>query len=62
MLEAMLGELRQEAATTRRVLECVPGDKLNWKPHAKSMSLGQLSLHVASISQPGSGACSVGGV
>ncbi|SRR6266404_2789729 len=49
MLEPMLNELRQEAATTRRVLERVPGNKLSWKPHQKSMSLGQLALHVASI-------------
>jgi len=49
MLEPMINELRQEAATTRRVLERVPGDKLFWKPHQKSMSLGQLALHVASI-------------
>ena len=49
MLEPMINELRQEAATTRRVLERVPGDKLSWKPHEKSMSLGQLALHVASI-------------
>ena len=40
-------ELEQEARTTRRVLERVPEDKLAWKPHAKSMSLGQLALHVA---------------
>jgi len=37
----------QEAATTRRVLERVPGHRLTWKPHEKSMSLGQLALHVA---------------
>ncbi len=49
MLEPMINELRQEAATTRRVLERVPGDKLSWKPHHKSMSLGQLALHVANI-------------
>jgi uncharacterized damage-inducible protein DinB len=48
-LEPMLGELRQEGATTRRVLERVPADKLTWKPHAKSMSLGQLAMHVAKI-------------
>lgn len=49
MLDSMLNELRQEAATTRRVLERVPEEKLSWKPHPKSLSLGQLSLHVASI-------------
>jgi uncharacterized damage-inducible protein DinB len=47
--EPMTGELRQEAATTKRVLERVPADKLTWKPHPKSMSLGQLALHVATI-------------
>lgn len=47
IVDSLLAELDQEAATTRRVLERVPGDKLGWKPHAKSMSLGQLALHVA---------------
>jgi uncharacterized damage-inducible protein DinB len=47
MIDALLQELEQEAATTRRVLERVPSDKLGWKPHQKSMSLGQLALHVA---------------
>jgi len=49
MFEPMAGELQQEAATTKRVLERVPADKLAWKPHPKSMSLGQLAMHVASI-------------
>ncbi len=44
---AFIQELEQETHTTRRVLERVPGDQLAWKPHAKSMSLGQLALHVA---------------
>jgi uncharacterized damage-inducible protein DinB len=52
MLEPMMGEIHQEAATTRRVLERVPADKLTWKPHSKSMSVGQLALHIAMI--PGS--------
>jgi uncharacterized damage-inducible protein DinB len=43
----LIAELEQEAGTTRRVLERVPGDKLSWRPHPKSMSLGQLALHVA---------------
>ena len=45
--DALIGEMDQEIGTTRRVLERVPGDKLAWKPHEKSMSLGQLALHVA---------------
>jgi uncharacterized damage-inducible protein DinB len=48
-IEALLQELDQEAHTTRRVLERVPGDRLGWKPHDKSMSLGQLALHVATV-------------
>ena len=44
---AFLQEFEQEAKTTRRVLERVPADKLTWKPHPKSMSLGELALHVA---------------
>ena len=49
MLEPMMNEIQQEAAITKRVLERVPADKLSWKPHPKSMSLGQLAMHVASI-------------
>jgi len=49
MLEPMLHEFREEAAITKRVLDRVPADKLTWKPHAKSMTLGQLALHIASV-------------
>jgi uncharacterized damage-inducible protein DinB len=45
----LVQELEQEAQATRRVLERVPDDKLQWKPHTKSMSLGQLALHVANL-------------
>ena len=45
--DALLQELEQEAQTTRRVLERVPDSGLGWKPHPKSMTLGQLALHVA---------------
>jgi uncharacterized damage-inducible protein DinB len=47
--DTLLQELDQEAKTTRRLLERIPDDKLAWKPHAKSMSLGQLAMHVARI-------------
>ncbi len=49
MLEPILTELREEAVATKRVFDRVPADKLAWKPHPKSMSLGQLALHVATI-------------
>ena len=48
-LEPMLSEFREEAKITARVLDRIPADKLSWRPHPKSMSLGQLALHVASI-------------
>ena len=47
MTQAILQEFDQEAKTTRRVLERVPEDKFSWKPHPKSMSLGELAMHTA---------------
>jgi uncharacterized damage-inducible protein DinB len=49
MIEALLAELEQEAETTRRQLERVPQQHLTWRPHPKSMSLGQLALHIATV-------------
>jgi len=49
MLDPMLAEFREEAAVTKRVLDRIPPDKLSWKPHTKSMSLGQLAIHTAGI-------------
>ena len=46
LAESLLMEFDQEAQTTKRVLERVPDDKLTWKPHPKSFSLGQLALHI----------------
>ena len=45
----MLAELQQEGITTRKMLALVPVDKKDWKPHEKSMALGNLSRHVAEI-------------
>jgi uncharacterized damage-inducible protein DinB len=47
--QTLLQELEEEAQATRRVLERVPDAHLDWRPHAKSYSLGQLALHVAQI-------------
>jgi uncharacterized damage-inducible protein DinB len=49
IIDGLLAELEQEAETTRRVLERIPQAHLSWKPHPKSMSLGQLALHVATV-------------
>jgi uncharacterized damage-inducible protein DinB len=47
--DTLLQELEQESHATRRVLERVPDAHLDWRPHPKSYSLGQLALHVAQI-------------
>ena len=47
LVDPIIAELEQEAETTRRVLERIPETKLGWRPHPKSMSLGQLAIHIA---------------
>lgn len=42
-------EMENEAITTRKMLERVPADKFDWQPHPKSMTLRQLSAHVAEL-------------
>ena len=49
MVTPILQEFRGEVAITKRLLDRVPGDKLTWKPHEKSMTLGQLAGHIAAI-------------
>jgi uncharacterized damage-inducible protein DinB len=48
-LSPMLNEFQRECATTRRVLDRVPADKLDWTPHVKSMTIGKLANHIASV-------------
>jgi uncharacterized damage-inducible protein DinB len=48
-IDAILMEMSQEAATTRRLLERVPTQHLAWKPHVKSMTMGRLATHIAEI-------------
>ncbi|WP_343745802.1 DinB family protein [Chitinophaga sp.] len=48
-IQALLKEMEQEAATTRKMLSRVPEDKYDWKPHPKSMTLGRLATHVAEL-------------
>ena len=47
--QALIAELKMEAANTRKILEKVPVEKNDWKPHQKSMALGRLATHVAEI-------------
>jgi len=49
LVDHLLPEFDHEMATTRKLLERVPDDRLSWKPHAKSYSLGQLAQHVANL-------------
>ncbi len=44
---ALVADLEEEAKNTRKMLELVPEAKLEWKPHEKSMTLGQLASHLA---------------
>jgi uncharacterized damage-inducible protein DinB len=55
--DALLPEYDHETGTTRRLLERVPNEKLGWKPHEKSMTLGRLATHVAEM--PGWGTMTV---
>ena len=42
-----LAEMDVEMPTTRRLLERVPGDRPEWKPHPKSFSIAHLAQLVA---------------
>lgn len=42
-------EFENEAQTTRKMLERIPNDKYDWKPHEKSMSVKNLALHIAEL-------------
>ncbi len=47
--DAMVGEFTHESIGTRKMLERIPEDKLSWKPHVKSMTMGRLAAHLAEL-------------
>ncbi|MEM7357457.1 MAG: DinB family protein [Acidobacteriota bacterium] len=47
--QALLAEFDHEAASTRKMLEVIPEDQLEWAPHEKSMTLARLAGHIAEI-------------
>ena len=49
MINMFKKELAHEAATTRKMLERIPDDKYDWRPHPKSMNIRQLSTHIAEL-------------
>jgi uncharacterized damage-inducible protein DinB len=48
-IQLLVKEMDQEVVTTRKMLALVPIDKFGWKPHAKSMTMEQLAVHIAEI-------------
>ena len=49
IIKSLTNEYTNECASTRKLLASIPMDKLSWKPHEKSMSLGNLAIHVADL-------------
>ncbi len=49
IIELLLKEIEQEAQATRKMLSIVPNDKYNWQPHPKSMTIRQLTAHIAEM-------------
>jgi len=47
--DTIIPQFDHEMAVTRKVLERIPDDKFDWKPHSKSMTLGNLVSHLAEI-------------
>ena len=53
IVDALLPEFDHEMTTTRKLLERLPDERFDWKPHAKSMSLGGLATHLANLASWG---------
>lgn len=49
LTQSMAAEFEREMAATRKTLERIPTDKLTWKPHEKSFTLGALGQHLAQL-------------
>ncbi|MDT0650106.1 DinB family protein [Autumnicola edwardsiae] len=47
--DLLLPQLRQEAALTIKFFNRIPEEKLDWRPHSKSMSFKELANHMAEI-------------
>lgn len=49
VIPSLVAEMKHESGLTRKILERVPLDRKDWKPHDKSMSLGRLATHIAEL-------------
>jgi uncharacterized damage-inducible protein DinB len=47
--QTLLPEFDQEMQNTRKILECVPDNQLDYQPHPKSMSMARLATHIAEL-------------
>ncbi|MEO6589915.1 MAG: DinB family protein [Pyrinomonadaceae bacterium] len=47
--QMIAAELKQEAGSTRKMLERIPADKFSWQPHDKSMTLARLAGHIVEM-------------
>jgi uncharacterized damage-inducible protein DinB len=47
--DSILMEMDMEAATTKKLFDILPEDKLSWRPHPKARSLGELAMHIARL-------------
>jgi uncharacterized damage-inducible protein DinB len=48
-IQQFLKEMNEQALITRKMLQIIPDDKYDWKPHKKSMTIQQLSTHIAEL-------------
>ena len=46
---SLLAEFEHEMAGTRKTIDRIPEDKLRWRPHAKSATMGRLATHLAEL-------------
>src|SRR4051794_23480454 len=49
IVDPILMEMDQEAEITRRLFNILPEDKMNFRPHPKAKSLGELAMHIATL-------------
>jgi uncharacterized damage-inducible protein DinB len=53
VIDSLIMEFEHEAQTTRKHLERLPDDKLDWRPHEKSFTAGGLASHIVELVQLG---------
>ncbi|KPN97616.1 DinB family protein [Lysinibacillus sp. ZYM-1] len=47
--QLIVGDIMYELTTTRRILERLPEEHMSWRPHEKSMALGELATHLINL-------------